>query len=212
VSFKKSADFSWTEMAGQFREAVANHPGFEMARTGDRKGAAFFRTGSNREISQSNKGNGYLQVRLGDTVPTVHRLISEQGWLGPKPGPEYEVDHKNHDRADNSLENLRWVTPSDNSFNRAKSSVGNRTFDFVKELPPDAMIVDRYNGHSFSGYHFSPSTNSFFRQVDEDSFRVLQTCLGSQGSTPYVWCIADDGKQRKINVRLWRLRHGLDLD
>jgi hypothetical protein len=124
-------------MAGQQREPVANHPGFEMARTGDRKGAAFYRAGSDREISQTKRKDGYMQVRLGQHCCRVHVLIGEQGWLGPRPADATDVDHISHDRSDNSLENLRFVTAQENGANRGIDKSG-RPYRFVEALSDEA--------------------------------------------------------------------------
>jgi hypothetical protein len=63
-----------------------------------------------------NKKSGYLQVKLrGANSPAyVHRLVAES-FLGPCIGKH--VDHINRNRQDNRVENLRWVSVSENSSN-----------------------------------------------------------------------------------------------
>lgn len=46
----------------------------------------------------------------------VHRLVWET-FNGPIPDG-YVIDHRNRDRADNNLDNVRVVTPSENQYNR----------------------------------------------------------------------------------------------
>jgi hypothetical protein len=84
-------------------------------------------------------------------------------------------------------------------------------WDQIVELPDDAVLVDKYEGDTFTGYHFSAKTGRFYRDIDDTggSVRALQPCYSSRCGTPYVCCIDDDGECRHIVIRQWRLRHGL---
>ena len=65
--------------------------------------------------------NGYLCVWIstdkGKKLRKVHQLVAE-AFLGPKPTPLHEVNHKNGIRSDNRDHNLEWVTNSQNSRHR----------------------------------------------------------------------------------------------
>jgi len=43
----------------------------------------------------------------------VHQLVA-QSFLGPRPSNDFEIDHKDDDRLNNSAENLQYVTRSEN--------------------------------------------------------------------------------------------------
>lgn len=64
-----------------------------------------------------NKANGYLTVDLyagsKSQKVTVHRLLAEA--FIPNPDNKPCIDHKDGDRTNNSLNNLRWATYSENN-------------------------------------------------------------------------------------------------
>lgn len=69
----------------------------------------------------ANNGRGYLRVALGagQIRMRVHRLawaLHYGAW------PTAALDHRNRDRGDNRIENLRLAQPSENSRNRATTA------------------------------------------------------------------------------------------
>ena len=64
-----------------------------------------------------NRKSGYLTIDLWEnnksTKVTIHRLVAET--FIPNPDNKPCVDHINGNRLDNSIENLRWATYSENN-------------------------------------------------------------------------------------------------
>lgn len=54
---------------------------------------------------------GYLKAHIGERPRLVHRLVAE-AFIGESGGKQ--VDHIDGDKTNNAVENLRWVTPSEN--------------------------------------------------------------------------------------------------
>lgn len=61
----------------------------------------------------SKTAGGYRQIYIKGQPWYVHRLVTE-AFLGPPPSPRHEVNHKNCVRHDNRIDNLEWVTRSEN--------------------------------------------------------------------------------------------------
>jgi hypothetical protein len=64
-------------------------------------------------------GNGYRAViyrtdstSCGKASIGIHRLVA-LAWLGPAPSPKHIVNHKNLNKTDNRVDNLEWVTRSE---------------------------------------------------------------------------------------------------
>lgn len=67
-------------------------------------------------INRIRPGEGYYRVRIGSGKKAyVHVLVAET--FIENPDHKTQVDHKNRIRTDNRVQNLRWVTPSENSRN-----------------------------------------------------------------------------------------------
>jgi len=76
----------------------------------------------------------------------LHRLLGENFIDNPENKPC--IDHINRDRMDNRLENLRWVTYSENNYNRDakgcisinKTTINNKTYEYYRVRIRDKNI------------------------------------------------------------------------
>lgn len=77
--------------------------------------------GKLRPVKPCKSGAGYAAVLIytagARRLRTIHTLVAE-AFLGPKPTPRHEVNHKNGVKTDNRDRNLEWVTSSVNQYHR----------------------------------------------------------------------------------------------
>lgn len=69
-------------------------------------------------VNDSKHNRGYIRVCLNGTYYMKHVLIARQFLPNDDPVHKNEVDHKNRNRSDYHLSNLRWVSQSTNNYNR----------------------------------------------------------------------------------------------
>ena len=130
--------------------------------------------GTNPKILKTCVNNGYAIVCLNRVPYKAHRIIAEQFINNDDPEHQTEVDHINHIRTDNRIENLRWVTRLQNMNNRGKTNNG-RDIDFVVELPDNAVVVEQYSRFEFEGVYFHGGL--FYVETGNGDYRVIPTYM-----------------------------------
>ena len=135
---------------------------------------------SNNYIIQEWETNrGYIQIKLNGKLYYKHIVIARQ-WL-PNDDPEHkiEVDHKNRNRSDYHLSNLRWTTKHTNMMN--STGRGSIKYEYVDQLPIDVVPIILYKNWEFEGYF-----------IDQDGFVWFDT--GEQYRKLYI------NKEKKIHM------------
>lgn len=88
---------------------ATRHPGYWVNADGLARGPRGF------ILRQKLRGKGYPSITVsGNRVAYVHILACE-AFHGPRPTPTHQVGHRNGAPQDNRSDNLRWVTPAENS-------------------------------------------------------------------------------------------------
>ena len=176
------------------------------------------RIDNKREISENEDKDGYLVVSLNDGNKTKlckkHRLIAEQ--FLPNPNNLPMIDHINHDKKDNRISNLRFVSNSTNQYNRL--STRSVHYQFIDDIPDDAVVVDFYDTRTGRRefelnkyyYYYNEELNQdiFCSRINENLYKILHINM-IKGGLQAVYLI--DKNNRNVGVYINRFKQQHDL-
>ncbi len=166
------------------------------------------RKGTTKTVALTrHKGKGYLVCRLNGKQYQHHRLVALQFLPNDDPIRKIFVDHINHDRTDNRIENLRWVTASEN--NRNKASGSGRHFTYVMDIDESSIVVDKYGAHDIENLYYDPNLEQWFLKLDENHYRIVEPCT-DKGGAKFIYVRDIDNKQFKLYINKWKAAHNID--
>ena len=150
------------------------------------------RKGSDKVVSECiDKSNDYVVCRLNNKKRYKHRIITQQ--FIPNPDNLPQVDHINRNRTDNRIENLRWVSLSDNNKNRASNK--GVVYEFFDEIPcedeDDIIEVRDYGTHQFEDLYFYDNWFYFWNGIQ---YKRLHIKYKKSGYAYVITCDVE-GKQ-----------------
>jgi hypothetical protein len=103
---------------------VSDDPGYFVSSIGR---VASRRQGHWRILTQQTDRYGYQLVRMGGRYRLVHRLVAMAFVGAPAPSiPDPTVDHIDHRKTNNTVENLRWLSRADNLREAARARAARR--------------------------------------------------------------------------------------
>ena len=118
-----------------------------------------------------NKRTGYVLVSLNGKPYQYHRILAKH--FIPNPDELPEVDHIDRDKANNSLENLRWVNRSENKVNRSKYTLQKR--EYIDHAPNDITEIRTFNDVDYpeNKYFFCFENDRVVLRVNDHKWQWL---------------------------------------
>lgn len=137
---------------------------------GDIYSVNYRNTGRRKKIKQWKGNHGYMLCCIDGKDTLAHRFIAET--LIPNPDNKPEIDHINGIRDDNRVENLRWVTSSENNLNPI-------TRKRMSESLTNGSNSKKVYQYSLSGEFIQewPSTKEVQRQLGCNSSQIIGCAL-----------------------------------
>jgi hypothetical protein len=145
------------------------------------RNGAIFSLKRDKFLSLCKSDSGYMRVSLSsdDRVGqySVHRMVAI-AYISPPPFEGAQVNHKNKDRTDNRVENLEWMTPSENS----KHSKRDVDFSSVQKKVHQIDIETGETIKTFDGIKVAT------RETNTNSGSIVKVCKGQKKTAGgYKW-------------------------
>ena len=162
-----------------------------------------------------NKSNGYPSVCINGDKINKHQIIAQQ--FIPNPDNLKFIDHKNKDRTDYHLDNLRWCTSSDN--NKNATSRNGIVYEFVDDIPDDAIEITNYDmtkeRREFNSreyyYYFDEEVgeDKFYQRITDDIYRVMYINT-AKGGRKFIMTRDVNRKKTHLYIHTFKHQYGLD--
>ena len=129
------------------------------------------RIGSDRFVKSFVDTTGYVKLHLNGRIYRLHRILAKH--FLPNPDDLPEVDHIDRNPLNNSIENLRWSSRSQNLRNRTVTAYGRR--EYLNAAPNDIIEITQYNDFEYPAnkYFFCGENDRVVQRIHDHKWRWL---------------------------------------
>ena len=140
---------------------------------------ALKKAGVKRETgSTRNQGKGKTFQR------SVHLLVAE-AFLGPKPNPKSQVDHINNQRDCNHINNLRYISSSDNVKKSFEYNLNATIFGIQGDKLPNLLKRGRILEMAEEGFSYREIAREVYPEYKQ-AHKFVKRILNERGSRVYI--------------------------
>ena len=117
------------------------------------------RNGSIKIISEFEDG-GYIRIAINQRIYFKHKLIAHQWIENDEPETKIYIDHIDRNKLNNNLNNLRWVTASEN--NKNKNKVKKQPYEYINKLPENTFKVSNFEEIQLDRYYYDTENKQIY--------------------------------------------------
>ena len=129
------------------------------------------RIGSDRFVSSYVGNTGYAKIQLNGRICQYHRILAKH--FLPNPDDLPEVDHVDRNPLNNSIDNLRWISRSENARNRTVTAYGRR--EYLNVAPNDITEIRTFNGVDYdeNKYFFCYENDQVVQRYNDHKWKFI---------------------------------------
>ena len=163
---------------------------------------------SNKRIVKEtiHKSTGYVVCYMNNKQYYKHRIVAIQ--FIPNPENYSEVDHINRDRTDFRIENLRFVSSSENKKNRTSNN--GVEYEYVDRIDDEAIEIRDYGRHHFEFYYYVESEEAFYYFTGVN-YRKLHINIDKRNGSAFVYMNDTENKQVQVRLNNFKRLYGIDF-
>ena len=187
-------------------ETLKNHDDYEIST----KFPFPIRKKSNKKIlAECLNSYDYFVCSLNKKQYYKHRLIALQFIPNDDPEHKTQINHINHDRTDNHLTNLRWVSQSDNQKNKT-AHINDIIYEYFDTIDEEAIEITDYGKYKFEFYYFVEKEDSFY-YYNGKQYRKLHVNYQKRDDLYVVNMYDINNKFRKIYLNKFKRLYGIEF-
>jgi hypothetical protein len=132
------------------------------------------RKSNGRYVIEGLSSNGYPRVKLNCKPMNKHSVVMKQFKPHEETEEKLEIDHRNRDKTDYHLWNLRWVSHSENMRNSSGSRNG-IVYEYLDDISDEAIIVKDYGDHEFEDLYYHEDVFYKFNGINYRKLHVSES-------------------------------------
>ena len=158
------------------------------------------RIGSDRFVSTS-MSHDYVQISLNGRTYRLHRILARH--FIPNPDNLPEIDHIDRNPLNNSIDNLKWSSRSDNLRNRTVTAHGRR--EYLHDPPNDITEIRTFNDIEYEDnkYFFCYENDKVVQRYNDHKWRFIS----ESPHNGYLRVNMKDINSRRHNIYVHKLIH-----
>ena len=115
--------------------------------------------------------SGYMQINLNGRNYRWHRILARH--FIPNPNNLPQVDHIDRNPLNNSIDNLRWISASDNGRNKSRYTQQRR--EYLNAAPNDIIEITQYHDFEYppNKYFFCGENDKVVLRINDHKWQYL---------------------------------------